>query len=194
MIGSALAFLVTIIVKSVMSGFTGFVPDFTPDTKFIPSVCLGIIVPVVASVVPIRRALRSSLRDSLDLYHSSSQNTNVIVTRLEELGLAGWQTSIALLMIVTGFMVYYVVPLAFLFNSLPLFFGVLNLILMGMLIGLCLISQVSDLCNVLQHCPSLFEYTSPFNLPQPWPVWPLCAPPNSSGVSCTLSNSLPDPL
>jgi hypothetical protein len=77
----------------------------------------------------------------LDITHQTSNETNVRMIKLAELGLEPWQTAVAVLMVVCGFVVYYVIPYSFIFNNLPLFFGIMNLILLGMLIGMCMIAR-----------------------------------------------------
>eukprot|EP00667_Euglena_gracilis_P000890 EG_transcript_889 len=140
-LGLACAFAFGSGLEAFMTHLTGFRADFTPPLSWIFASSLGVLVPMVASVEPIRRALSNTLRNSLDVYHSANQQTNVVVLKLQEYGVAGWQTSLAVLMISVGFMVYYVLPFAFLFENLPLFFGVLNLLLLGMLLGLAVIAQ-----------------------------------------------------
>ncbi len=46
-----------------------------------------------------------------------------------------WQVSLSVVLVVIGFVVYYLIPLSFTFNNLPLFFGILNAILLGMVLG-----------------------------------------------------------
>lgn len=96
---------------------------------------LGLGMPQVANLAPIQRALGRSLRDSLDLYHQVVSETSVRVVRLESLGLSVWQVALSVLLVVIGFVVYYLIPLSFTFNNLPLFFGILTFILLGMLLG-----------------------------------------------------------
>ncbi|KAL0483814.1 hypothetical protein AKO1_014032 [Acrasis kona] len=105
-------------------------------------VALGIFIPTIANIIPIQRALGRSLRDSLDVTRQSFNETSVQMIKLEELGLEPWQTALASLMVVIGFCVYYGVPFAFVFQQFPLFFLILNTILMGMLFGLCMIAVV----------------------------------------------------
>jgi ABC-type antimicrobial peptide transport system permease subunit len=140
-LGLLFAFLLGASLEMLMTYVTGFNAEYTPPLGWIFASALGLLVPAISSVGPIRRALRSTLRDSLDVYHSVNQQTNLVVMKLQEMGLAGWQTSLALLMIVVGFMVYYVLPFAFQYKNLPLFFGVLNLLLLAMLAGLSVIAQ-----------------------------------------------------
>ncbi len=82
-----------------------------------------------------------TLRDALDIYHQVQSEVTVRVIKLEKLGLSPWQTAAALLMIIMGFIVYYVIPYSFTFQNLTLFFGILTMILLGMLFGLSLIGQ-----------------------------------------------------
>jgi len=99
---------------------------------------VGIIMPLVADIEPIYRALSKSLRDALDLAHHTFSEVSIRMVRLEKLGLEPWQTSTALMLIVIGFVVYYVIPYSFTFGDFPLFFSILNFILLGMLLGLCI--------------------------------------------------------
>lgn len=69
--------------------------------------------------------------------------------KLAELGLEPWQTALSILLVVIGFVVYYVIPYSFIFQNLPLFFFILNGILLGMLFGLCMIAVV--LQPVMEH-------------------------------------------
>jgi hypothetical protein len=41
-----------------------------------------------------------------------------------------------------GFVVYYLIPLAFIYQEMSVFFYILNAILLGMLLGLCLVAVV----------------------------------------------------
>ena len=53
----------------------------------------GLFMPAIANVVPIRRAMSSTLRDAIDLYHQTFTDVTVVITRLEKLGLSLWQVS-----------------------------------------------------------------------------------------------------
>jgi hypothetical protein len=105
-------------------------------------VAVGLLMPIVANVGPISRALQRSLRDSLDKYHSENDAVKVTIIALAKVGLAPWQVVLAILMIVMGFVVYYLMPYSFIFNDIPLFLFLLTIILLGMLLGLSLVAQV----------------------------------------------------
>jgi hypothetical protein len=105
-------------------------------------IAVGLLMPIVANVGPISRALQRSLRDSLDKYHSENDAVKVTIIALAKVGLAPWQVVLAVLMIVMGFVVYYLMPYSFIFNDIPLFLFLLTIILLGMLLGLSLVAQV----------------------------------------------------
>ncbi|KNE69101.1 hypothetical protein AMAG_13965 [Allomyces macrogynus ATCC 38327] len=106
---------------------------------------LGLILPLVGMLVPIRRALTQTLRDALDIYHHVVFDSIVTIKRLSDLGINIGETILALLLVGVGFMVYYMVPVAFIFNDTGLLFRILTIILLGMVVGQTLVAQV------LQH-------------------------------------------
>lgn len=62
------------------------------------------------------------------------------VQKLQQIGLSITQTTIATLAVVLGFVSYYVVPTAFIYQDLMLFFTILNSILLLMILGLCILA------------------------------------------------------
>lgn len=123
-----------------------FMATPTPITLFpIPvsvGVTVGLLMPLLALIGPVMSSLSKTLRDSLDLYHSNVNDTSVSVTKLENLGLSPTQTWSAVLMVVFGFVVYYLAPLSFIFLNLPMFFTIFVFILAGMLVGLSLLAML----------------------------------------------------
>ena len=103
---------------------------------------LGILMPIISNIAPIQRALSRTLRDSLDVYHQTSQQIDVQMVKLETLGLDPWQIACALMMVFVGFLIYYVVPLAFIFLNVSLFLTILNGILLGMLLGATIVATL----------------------------------------------------
>lgn len=104
-------------------------------------VAFGIIMPTIANVLPVRRALSKSLRDALNVYHQSFGAVTVTFLQLEKLGLSSAQTGGAVVAVIVGVLTYIVVPLSFVLRRFDLFLGVLNAILLGMVLGLTLIGQ-----------------------------------------------------
>jgi ABC-type antimicrobial peptide transport system permease subunit len=146
-IGMLLSVIVNVGVTYIIGWATNLPHEKTYPFEFtwiaiVVPVALGILIPIIANIVPIQAALGRSLRDSLDVTHQTFNETRVKMVKLEELGLEPWQTGLALICVIAGFSVYYGIPFAFIFQNLPMFFLILNVILMGMLFGLCMIAVV----------------------------------------------------
>ena len=141
-LGLMIAFLVNIPVDGFISDYAA-IPHSSAfyQSPLLLSIAVGLIMPLVANIVPISRALSRTLRDSLDVYHHVVSEVTVRIIKLADLGLDLWQTALAVLMVVIGFVTFYVVPYSFIFVNYPLFLGILNGILLGMLLGLCIIAQ-----------------------------------------------------
>jgi ABC-type antimicrobial peptide transport system permease subunit len=143
MIGS---FLANIIVEYVIRDViveANYPLKYTLDIfAVVMPIALGLLIPIVANIVPIRTALSKTLRDSLDIAHQTFSETKVRMIRLEKLGIETWQTGVALCLVSAGFVIYYLIPYSFIFENLPMFFSILNCILLAMLLGLCMIAVV----------------------------------------------------
>jgi ABC-type antimicrobial peptide transport system permease subunit len=92
LIGLLLSFLLFIAVAYFIHIYS-----FTPmDLSFSGlslglAVGLGLLMPFIAIVSPIQRALSKTLRDALDIYHQVQSETEVQIMKLEQLGLSPWQ-------------------------------------------------------------------------------------------------------
>eukprot|EP01064_Diplonema_japonicum_P011147 TRINITY_DN1840_c3_g1_i1.p1 TRINITY_DN1840_c3_g1~~TRINITY_DN1840_c3_g1_i1.p1 ORF type:complete len:1156 (+),score=159.94 TRINITY_DN1840_c3_g1_i1:26-3469(+) len=141
-IAMTLAVIANIIIEVIVSDFSGFdaQTDNMPLLAIVIPIVVGVSVPLFANIWPIQRAMQKTLRGALDVSHQAHTETTVTVQKLQDLGLALWQTLLAIFLVVAGFIVYYLMPYSFIFNDLPLFFFLLLIILMGMLFGLCMIS------------------------------------------------------
>eukprot|EP00834_Sanchytrium_tribonematis_P003721 NODE_154_length_15322_cov_0.584510.p1 type:complete len:676 gc:universal NODE_154_length_15322_cov_0.584510:11816-9789(-) len=73
-------------------------------------VVIGIFLPLLGIILPIRRALGTTLRDALDLYHSSVEETKITIQKLKSYGLSPVETTMSILFVIFGFLVYYVLP------------------------------------------------------------------------------------
>jgi hypothetical protein len=86
-------------------------------------------------VVPIRRALTQTIRDALDVYHNVVFDTQLQVQKLEELGLNVTEIVVSVLLVLIGFLVYYLIPLSFTFGRFDLFFRIMTVILLGTMLS-----------------------------------------------------------
>lgn len=81
--------------------------------------------------LPIRRALTKTIRDALDVYHNVVFGTTIKMQKLEDIGLSLTETVVSVLLVVGGFLVYYLIPLSFIYARLDLFFRIMTFILLG---------------------------------------------------------------
>lgn len=141
-LGLLFGFLLSIPVAIVLANFVIAPPDYSLATSAILiATVVGFVIPLVANIVPTRKALSKTLRDALDIAHQAFAETSVTMTRLEHLGIEPWQTALGLLLCVFGFIVYYLLPYATVFQDFDLFLTILVSIVIGMLIGMCLLLQ-----------------------------------------------------
>jgi predicted lysophospholipase L1 biosynthesis ABC-type transport system permease subunit len=114
-------------------------PWLTPDAIWIATV-LGLAIPVVSAILPIRTALTSNLHDALDTSRNKNQAVKMSINRTDSTRLSVPFLLLGIGLAAFGFGIYYLMPLALLaqnfFLLLNLFFG----LLLGMLFGLTLLS------------------------------------------------------
>ncbi len=134
LLGVPLSLLLQVFTKAALGEYA------LPWSAIVLGVVVGLVMPVIANIGPIRRALSRTLRDSLDVYHQTQAETSVKVAKLKGMGFSTWQIVLSALLIVAGFLVYYMIPYAFTFSDFALFLGILNVILLSMVIGLCLVA------------------------------------------------------
>ena len=98
---------------------------------------IGILMPILSNLLTIKKAMAKKIRDSLDIFHNSVNETVVSVIKLEQYGISLFELGLGIALTVVGVMTYYLAPAAFIFDKLEIFFLILNLILVCMIIGLC---------------------------------------------------------
>lgn len=96
-------------------------------------------MPLISNIWAIQRALGKKIRDSLDIFHTGINDVYVQIIKLENFGFSPFEIILGVTLLVMGVLTYYMAPAAFLFNRIDMFFFILNLILVGMIIGLAMI-------------------------------------------------------
>lgn len=116
--------------------------------SILTATALGILIPILSAIFPIRTALGKNLFESLDVRHSKTKAVEISLHR-SEAGSFSW------LWIITGtffagfgFGVYYVFPLSLLSFNLALLLNLFFFLLLGMILGLVVLSL--NLENILQ--------------------------------------------
>ncbi|EPY30246.1 permease-like protein [Angomonas deanei] len=150
-VGTLLVFLFNIVLEALLSSFTKAPANYLSFPAFVPIFCIceGLVMPLVATWPSIKRALSSSLRDALDIYREETNETTVKMIKLSKLGLETWEIVVGVFLVVAGFVVYYLVPVSFVFQQFLLFFFQLDFVLACMVVGLCLIFSVTQ--NLVQR-------------------------------------------
>eukprot|EP01016_Furgasonia_blochmanni_P040533 TRINITY_DN5182_c0_g1_i1.p1 TRINITY_DN5182_c0_g1~~TRINITY_DN5182_c0_g1_i1.p1 ORF type:complete len:963 (+),score=283.19 TRINITY_DN5182_c0_g1_i1:176-3064(+) len=136
--------LLTIPVLAYVSGFFQSAVGITlaplPTTSgFIWSITLGLLIPLLSSLYPIREALSQSLSQSLDTTHSKTSAIHVSI-EIDSKKIPWTKIWFGIISIAFGVSIYYLLPLSLLSFNLSLLLAIFFWILIGLLFGLVLLS------------------------------------------------------
>ncbi|KAI9224884.1 hypothetical protein BC828DRAFT_372302 [Blastocladiella britannica] len=123
-----------------------------PGSSWAVSVSMALVVPVISSILPIKRALGMNLHDSLDRYRPVIKAMTVTIER----SMATFDPmlgALGMILTVIGFGIYYFMPLALLTNNLGLLFNIFLVILLGLISGLVFLAT-----NFLQLLETIFRF------------------------------------
>lgn len=109
-------------------------------TSIIVATVLGLVIPMFAVILPIRIALAKNLHETLDTKHSKTKAVKIELERSEDNGFNVAWFIIGAGLVIFGFLIYYLLPLALLSFNLTLFADIFFGLLLGMLFGLILLS------------------------------------------------------
>lgn len=142
-LGYILSFALNFLVSYYISNLATVRNDIIPSTaSLILGACMAIFVPLGSNYFPIKKAMAKTLRDSLNLYGRTVSDVTVRIIKLAQLGISPAQTIGALTLVVMGFLTYYLAPYSFIFQNIPLFFIILNIVMMMMVIGCTLVMNL----------------------------------------------------
>eukprot|EP01017_Pseudomicrothorax_dubius_P050299 TRINITY_DN9493_c0_g1_i2.p1 TRINITY_DN9493_c0_g1~~TRINITY_DN9493_c0_g1_i2.p1 ORF type:complete len:366 (-),score=79.88 TRINITY_DN9493_c0_g1_i2:10-1107(-) len=114
----------------------GIVP---PTIGFIWSISVGILLPTISAIIPIRTALSKSLSDSLDTNRSKVQAVHVEV--VSEANAIPWNRIVfGVVGVLFGISIYYLLPLSLLSFNFGLLLSIFLWIMIGMLVGFGLLA------------------------------------------------------
>lgn len=140
-VGLLLSQILTVVVVNMLSTSVE-VPmanTLTPLSIGIATV-LGICIPLVAAILPIRDALSKNLHDTLDTRHSKTLGVSFNIERSDDGSISATALVVGVGLVVFGFLIYYLLPLSLLSLNLTLFFNIFFGILVGLLFGLIMLS------------------------------------------------------
>ena len=122
---------------------------------------IGLFIPLVSSIAPIKNALSKNLNDSLDTNRSKTQAMYVEILDQDKQNMTSYIT-FGLISVIYGLSIYYFLPLAMLSFNFALILEIFFFILVGMLFGLSLLSfnLQRGLEILLTHVFLIFEKAS----------------------------------
>ena len=128
------------IYKSLFEEDLGYMPSIAPSTTaFLNALFIGVLIPFLSSIVPIRRGLSANLTDTLDVTRSKTKGSiiSIVDNKALEIGPYLLYGTVAC---VFGIAVYYGLPAALLRLNLGMLLTIFFMLLLGMLLGLVLFS------------------------------------------------------
>ena len=126
--------------SSLFDSSLGYMPSTVPSMfALIMALFVGLLIPLLSSIVPIRRALSTNLNDALDTQRSRGSGVLVTFINKKVVNLVPYLLfgSVA---VVFGAIIYYGLPVAMLELNFGLILTIFFMILMGLLLGLVLIT------------------------------------------------------
>lgn len=108
------------------------------------SILQGVIMPIISSILPARRAIKKSLSESINTIKRFSIEIQVLVTKLQKYGISPYTLCSSVLMICMGYLCYYHIPRTFLKKDVDSFFQILNLMLLIFIFGLVILLQLTQ--------------------------------------------------
>jgi ABC-type antimicrobial peptide transport system permease subunit len=141
--GLIIAFFINIPISNFFFTFAGIETNYMlSNTTIILGIIAGLTLPLISSYFPIKKALSSNLKDSLAIFSKKITDISVNIVKLERLGISPSLLLSSIILIILGFITYYLAPMAFLKSDFSTFLFILNSILIMMIIGMILLMQI----------------------------------------------------
>eukprot|EP01116_Phalansterium_solitarium_P010119 TRINITY_DN2458_c0_g2_i3.p1 TRINITY_DN2458_c0_g2~~TRINITY_DN2458_c0_g2_i3.p1 ORF type:complete len:1000 (-),score=386.52 TRINITY_DN2458_c0_g2_i3:162-3161(-) len=134
----AVLFVVVAAVLQVLIG-TAVSTSLSLDAVLVAT-ALGVLIPLVSAVFPIRSALAKSLHESLDVRRSKTKAVEISINRSEAGSVSVPLVLVGLLLSAFGFGVYLVFPMSLLTMNLALLLNMFFALLLAMLLGCVIVS------------------------------------------------------
>lgn len=140
-LGMIAAQLLVLVIMGALVSATGFnLSVLLSGQAVLLGTLLGLLVPLVGSIGPIRTALGNSIREALDFSRAKTKAVKFSVTRASDAPVPWALLVVGGIASAFGFSIYYLLPLALLSFDLSLFLGIFFWILMGLLLGAVLLA------------------------------------------------------
>ena len=141
-IGLIISTLSNIPVSNLISAYVTVDPQYllSLNAIFISSIIFGLIIPIISGIIPLRKALSTTLSNSLNQYFNSVDEVFVKMINHNKFGINFITFIISIILIIISFVCLYVIPYCVATENFPLFFLIFDLIFLGLLFGLAIIS------------------------------------------------------
>ena len=160
-LGILLAHTCSVLLFQEFSNTAGFEVDgsLTWD-GLLSGITLGLLVPLIAGIGPVRAALGANLKEALANQRTTSSHAVTYTIERTNRKNISWATMIVgVVLTLFGFAIYYLVPLALLSLNLGLFINIFFWILIGMISGLV---QLSTNFEHVMERAVVFCFLTPF--------------------------------
>ena len=125
--------------NALRSSLGSKISNLPTNNAIVFALVVGILIPILSSIVPIRQALGQTLNFALDVNRSKSQAVKVVID-VEGKAFPWGRVSFALVCALFGISIYYFLPLALISFNLALLINIFFWILIGLLVGFILLA------------------------------------------------------
>ena len=142
-LGLTTAYIANNFVAFLFNQYTSLVmPFFLSSYNIIFGIAVGLSIPLISSYFPIKKSLEDNLRETLAIFNKKIGDLVVSIIKLENLGVSPTTLIAAITLIIIGFLTYYMAPISFLLFDIQLFLFIMIAILITMLLGLIILTQL----------------------------------------------------
>ena len=142
-LGLTTAYIANNFVAFLFNWYTALVmPFFLSTFNIIFGIAIGLSIPIISSFFPIKKSLEDNLRETLAIFNKKIGDIVVSIIKLENLGVSPTTLIAAITLIVIGLLTYYLAPMSFLLLNSQLFLFIMIAILITMLLGLIILTQL----------------------------------------------------
>lgn len=99
-------------------------------------ISIGLFIPFLSNIIPIKQALESSLRNSLDKMRPALDDLQVEMVRFENSGISFNQIMMSISLLCCGLITYYYIPQSAVYEDFQGLLYLLNVLLLLIILGL----------------------------------------------------------
>ena len=114
---------------------------YLQDSTFVLGFAIGVILPLMANILPIKQAMNHSLRDSLDRSRQGIDEVEVQCVRLENKGVNYSQVSLGLAILLVSYLTLVYIPQAFADVLFEVAYFRVNLLFLCVMVGIIFCSS-----------------------------------------------------